>query len=81
MVEQNGSRFKDETWISFLVLNMGLVVKFKEYHIGHDEDKCWILKWCVKPFSSTSLYSFLIGVTITTQNKVLTKVILKFIAL
>jgi hypothetical protein len=56
-------------------------VGFKEYHDDLGVNKCLILKWCDKHFSFTSLNSLLVDVTITTQNKVLAKVILKFIAL
>jgi hypothetical protein len=56
-------------------------VGFKEYHDQLGENKYLVLRWCVNHFSFTSLNSFLVVVTITTQNKVLTKVILKFIAL
>jgi hypothetical protein len=56
-------------------------VGFKEYHDDLGVNKCLILKWCDKHFSFTSLNSLLVVVTITTQNKDLTKVILKFIAL
>jgi hypothetical protein len=55
-------------------------IGFKEYHDDLGVNIYLVLKWCVKHFSFTSL-SLLVGVTITTQNKVLTKVILKFIAL
>jgi hypothetical protein len=56
-------------------------VGFKEYQDDLGENKYLVLKWCDKHFSFTSLNSLLVDVTITTQNKVLAKVILKFIAL
>jgi hypothetical protein len=56
-------------------------VGFKEYHDDLGVNRYLVLKWCVKDFSFTSLDSLLVVVTITTQNKVLAKVILKFIAL
>jgi hypothetical protein len=56
-------------------------VGFIEYHDDRSVNRYLVLKWCVKHFSFTSLNSLLVVVTITTQNKVLAKVILKFIAL
>jgi hypothetical protein len=44
-------------------------VGFKEYHDDLGVNKYLILKWCDKHFSFTSLNSFLVDVTITTQNK------------
>jgi hypothetical protein len=44
-------------------------VGFKEYHGHLGGNKYLVLRWCVKNFSFTSLNSFLIVVTITTQNK------------
>jgi hypothetical protein len=55
-------------------------VGFKEYHGDLGVNKYLVLKWCVNHFSFTSL-ALLVAVTITTQNKDLAKVILKFIAL
>jgi hypothetical protein len=54
---------------------------FKEYHDHLGGNKYLVLRWCVKHFCFTSLHSLLVVVIITTQNKDLTKVILKFIAL
>jgi hypothetical protein len=51
-------------------------VGFKEYHDDLGVNKYLILKWCDKHFSFTSLNSLLVVVTITTQNKVLAKVML-----
>jgi hypothetical protein len=56
-------------------------IGFKEYHEDLGVNRYLVLKWCVKHFSFTSLNSLLVDVTITTQNKVLAKVMLKFIAL
>jgi hypothetical protein len=56
-------------------------VGFKEYQDDLGVNKYFVLKWCVKHFSFTSLNSLLVVITITTQNKVLTKIIMKFIAL
>jgi hypothetical protein len=56
-------------------------IGFKEYHDDLGVSGYLVLKWCVKHFSLTSLNSLLFVVTITTQNKVLAKVMLKFIAL
>jgi hypothetical protein len=56
-------------------------VGFKEYHDHLGMNIYLVLKWCVKHFSFISLSSLLVGVAITTQNKVLAKVMLKFIAL
>jgi hypothetical protein len=57
-------------------------VGFKEYHDHLGGNKYLVLRWYVKHFSFTSLNSFLVVVTITTQKQgFLTKVILKFIAL
>jgi hypothetical protein len=56
-------------------------VGFKEYHEYLGVNRYLVLKWCVKHFSFTSPHSLLVVVIITTQNKDLTKVILKFIAL
>jgi hypothetical protein len=44
-------------------------VGFKEYHDDLGVNKYLVLKWCVKHFSSTSLNSLLVVVTVTTQNK------------
>jgi hypothetical protein len=54
---------------------------FKEYHDDLGVNIYLVLKWGVKHFSFTSLISLLVVETITTQNKDLTKVILKFITL
>jgi hypothetical protein len=56
-------------------------VGFKEYHDDLGVSRYLVLKWCVKHFSFTSLNSLLVVVNITTQNKVLAKVMLKFVAL
>jgi hypothetical protein len=56
-------------------------VGFKEYLDDLGVNRHLVLKWCVKHLSFTSLNSLLVVVTITTQNKVLTKIIMKFIAL
>jgi hypothetical protein len=56
-------------------------VGFKEYQDDLGVNRYWVLKWCVKHFSFTSLNSLLVIVVITTKNKVLAKVMLKFIAL
>jgi hypothetical protein len=56
-------------------------VGFKEYQDDLGVNKYLVLKWCVKHFSFTSLSFLLVVVTITTQNMVLAKVMLKFIAL
>jgi hypothetical protein len=56
-------------------------VGFKEHHDDLGVNIYLVLKWCVKHFSFNSLNSLLVVVTITTQNKVLAKVMLKFIAL
>jgi hypothetical protein len=56
-------------------------VGFKEYQYDLGVNKYLVLKWCVKHFSFTPLSSLLVVVTITTQNMVLAKVMLKFIAL
>jgi hypothetical protein len=44
-------------------------VVFKEHHDDLGVNRYWVLKWCVKHFSFTSLNSLLVVVTITTQNK------------
>jgi hypothetical protein len=44
-------------------------VGFKEYQDDLGVNKYFILKWCVKHFSFTSLNSLLVVITITTQNK------------
>jgi hypothetical protein len=44
-------------------------VGFKEHHDDLGVNRYWVLKWCVKHFSFTSLNSLLVVVTITTQNK------------
>jgi hypothetical protein len=56
-------------------------VGFKEYLDDLGVNRYLVLKWCVKHFCFTSLNSLLVVVTITTQNKDLAKVMLKFIAL
>jgi hypothetical protein len=56
-------------------------VGIKYYHDNLGVNMYLVLKWCVKHFSFTSLNSLLVVVTITTQNMVLAKVMLKFIAL
>jgi hypothetical protein len=56
-------------------------VEFIYYHDDLGIIIYLVLKWCVKHFSFTSLNSLLVVATITTQNKVLAKIILKFIAL
>jgi hypothetical protein len=56
-------------------------VGFIECHDDLSVNRYLVLKWFVKHFSFTSLNSLLVVVTITTQNKDLAKVILKFIAL
>jgi hypothetical protein len=56
-------------------------VGFREYHDDLGVNEYLVLKWCVKHFSFPSLNSLLVVVTITIQNKVLAKVMLKFIAL
>jgi hypothetical protein len=44
-------------------------VGFKEYHDQLGGNKYLVLRWCVKHFSFTSLNSFLVVVTITTQKQ------------
>jgi hypothetical protein len=56
-------------------------VGFIEYHDDLGVNRYLVLQWCVKHFSFTSLNSLLVVVAITTQNKVLAKVMLKFIVL
>jgi hypothetical protein len=56
-------------------------VGFKEYHDDLGVSKYLVLKCCVKHFSFTSLNSLITYVALSTQNKVLANVILKFIAL
>jgi hypothetical protein len=56
-------------------------VGYKEYLDDLGVSKYLVLKWCVKHFSFTSLNSLITYVALSTQHKVLAKVILKFIAL
>jgi hypothetical protein len=48
-------------------------VGFNYYHDDLGVNKYLVLKWCVKHFSFISLNSFLVVVTITTQNKDINK--------
>jgi hypothetical protein len=56
-------------------------VGFKEYHDDLGVNINLVLKWCDKHFSFTSLNSLITYIALSTQNKVLAKVMLKFIAL